>query len=287
MGWPARDQVRTRLIADLCDAHAEIARTIARFEPVTMLVHSGFGGQAASACGAEVDVLEVPLGDAWLRDSGPIFAVRGGTELVAVDFQFNAWGRTLPPYQGSIGDRLCRRLGIPRQRVPLVLEGGAIAVDGEGTLIALEPSILTANRNPGATREQFESAFRRYLGVERTIWLRHGLPDDETGGHADNVVGFVAPGRVLSQLPENRSALQASGLDVVPFDLPTEAIPYLNFYVGNGCVVVPLADRPADRHALATISEQFPDREVVGVPGAALARGGGGVHCITSQIPRV
>jgi agmatine deiminase len=215
--------------------------------------------------------------------------LRDNRELIAVDFAFNTWGWVLPPYRGSIGDRLCRRLGVAREAVPLVVEGGSIAVDGAGTLIAVEGSILTENRNPGRTREDFENAFRRYLGAERTIWLPRGLPDDETGGHADNVVAFVGPGCVLCQTTpaENVHVLEAAGLEVIPFDLPTTPIRYLNFYVGNGCVLVPLAGTRTDREALKRIAEVFPDREVAGVPGAALAAGGGGVHCITQQQPFV
>ncbi len=206
---------------------------------------------------------------------------------MAIDFQFNSWGRTLPPYRHSIGDRLCRRLGIERLAVPLVLEGGAFAIDGAGTLIAIESSILNENRNPGATRGQFEDAFRAYLGVERTVWLPNGLPDDKSGGHADNVVAFCAPGRVLSQMPEHRPVLEEAGLEVIPFDLPPSPIRYLNSYVGNGCVLVPVAGNRQDKRALALIEEAFPNRAVIGVPGHALADGGGGVHCITQQIPQV
>jgi agmatine deiminase len=286
MGWPGRDQVPTRLIAEAREAHGAIAARLAEYEPVLMVVHPGFGQQAAAACGPKVDILEVPLGTAWMRDAAPLFSIRNG-EVVAVDFRFNSWGETLPPYVGSIGERLCRRLGIHREPVPLVLEGGSVAVDGHGTLIAVESTILNANRNPDATRGQFEEAFQRYLGVERTVWLPQGLPDDETGGHADNVVAFVGPGRVLSQLPEHRSQLDEAGLEVVPFDLPTSPVRYLNFYVGNGCVLVPVAGQPADRRALGLLGEHFPDREVIGVDGLALALGGGGVHCITQQIPQV
>jgi agmatine deiminase len=254
-----------------------------------MIAHTGFGRQAAAACGPGVEIKEMPVGAFWMRDCGPIFALRGGGKLVAVDFAFNSWGRTLPPYRGSIGDRLCRRLSIPRVTVPLVLEGGSIAVDGAGTVIALEGSILNDNRNPGRSRDDFEAAFRRYLGADRTVWLRRGLPDDETGGHADNVVVFVAPGRVLCQTTpaENRRLLARAGLEVIDFDLPTQPVRYLNFYVGNGCVLVPMAGTRSDREALARIGEAFPDREVIGVPGAGLAGGGGGVHCLTQQQPRV
>jgi agmatine deiminase len=289
MGWPGRDQVPERLIAEVRVAHAEIARTLSRYEPVLMLAHPGFGRQAEAACRGGIAVMEVPLGTAWVRDANPIFAIRDHVELVAVDFQFNSWGRSLPPYRGSIGDRLCRRLDMSREPVPLVLEGGSIAVDGAGTVIALERSILNDNRNPGKTRADVEAAFRRYLGADRTVWLPQGLPDDKTGGHADNVVVFVGPGRVLCQTTPaaNRRLLEGAGLEVLDFDLPTRPVRYLNFYVGNGCVIVPLADASSDREALARIRDVFPDREVVGVPGLALAAGGGGVHCITQQQPRV
>ena len=288
MGWPGRDQVPTQLIGENRDAHAEVARTLARFEPVVMLASPGFGRQASAACGPKVDVMEYPLGTSWVRDANPIFTVRDNRDLVAVDFAFNSWGSVLPPYKGSIGKRLCRRLGIPLLSVPLVLEGGAIAVDGAGTLIAIEPGILDADRNPDVGREEFEAAFARYLGATQTIWLPEGLADDGTGGHADNVVAFVAPGRVLCQeVGRNRAILEQAGLEVIPFDLPTTAVRYLNFYVGNGCVIVPVANARPDLDALRRIGEHFPDREIVGISGLSLIRGNGGVHCITQQEPLV
>ncbi len=289
LAWPSWERVRRRETVETCDAHAETVRALAEYEAVLLLAFPGFGRQAEAAVGgaAGVEVLEVATGTAWMRDSGPIFVVRDASDIVAVDFRFNSWGDKLPPYRHSIGARLCRRIGMERIQVPLVLEGGSIAVDGAGTLIVVESSVLKENRNPDATREEFEDAFRRYLGVTRTVWLPRGLPDDKTGGHADNVVAFVAPGRVLSQLPEHRSLLEAAGLDVVPFELPTSPIRYLNFYVGNGCVLVPTAGTSDDRRALSVIHEHFPDREVIGVPGLPLAEGGGGVHCLTQQIPLV
>jgi agmatine deiminase len=288
MGWPGRDQVPTQLIGENRDTHAEVARTLARYEPVVMLASPGFGRQASAACGPTVEVMEVPLGTSWVRDANPLFAIRDGSELVAVDFAFNSWGSTLPPYKGSIGQRLCRRLEIPLVSVPLVVEGGAIAVDGAGTLIAVEPGILEPDRNPDVGREELEAAFARYLGATRTVWLPEGLADDETGGHADNVVAFVAPGRVLCQeVGRNRAVLEDAGLEVIPFDLPTTPVRYLNFYVGNGCVIVPVAGGRPDRDALSQIGEHFPDREVIGVSGLSLMRGNGGVHCITHQVPLV
>jgi agmatine deiminase len=311
MVWPGEDLVATRLVTAVKVDYGLVARAVAEFEPVAMAAKPGFGAEAAAYCGPRVEVAELPAGDAWIRDSGPILARRDGTELVAVDFLFNGWGTSLPGREAAIGARLADWLGVERRVVPLVLEGGSITVDGEGTLIALESTIRVENRNPGLSRTVFEASFREFLGVERTIWLEHGLVEDRTGGHVDNVAAFVGPGRVLCQtvrdrrdpnfprLEANRARLEAAvdargrRLEVVELDvLPYRAwagrriaLPYLNFYIANDCVIVPLACLPSDREGLARLREVFPDREVVGVPATNLARRGGGVHCATQQVP--
>lgn len=311
MAWPGREPTTT-LAEALKPEIAAIARAVSPFEPVLMLARPGLGREAAAACGSGVEVAELELADAWIRDSGPLFA-RRGDELVAVDFRFNGWGERIPAddHDRATGAALARRLGLARVVAPYVLEGGAVTTDGEGTLIAVETSVLTGNRNPGARRAELEGAFRELLGIERTIWLRHGLAEDRTDGHADNAVRFLAPGRVLCQtvadpddpnferLADNRRTLAAAvdargrALEVVDFELLPYvvtrrrrlAFPYLNCYLGNGCVVVPVTGDPADRAALARLGELFPGREVVGVPGAALGVAGGGVHCVTLEQP--
>lgn len=313
MAWVGADLASSRLITAAKKDYALVARAISDFEPVLMVARPGFGAEAATYCGSAVDVVELPLGEAWLRDSGPIFVRRDRTDLVAVDFLFNSWGKTVPAtaHGETIGAGLADWLGLERVAVPLVLEGGAVTTDGEGTLIAVESTILHERRNPGVSRATCETAFRRFLGVERTIWLEHGLLEDRTGGHVDNVAAFVAPGRVLCQtvkdrddpndarLQANRAALEAAvdargrRLEVVALDvLPYRpwaggriALPYLNFYVGNGCVIVPLACLPADREGLAQVRSVFTDREIVGVPATNLSRRGGGPHCITQHQP--
>ena len=235
--------------------------------------------------------------------------------VAAVEFLFNGWGETLPatPHEDEPGARLAEFLGVEHRAAPIVLEGGSIATDGEGTLIAVESTVLAENRNPGLSRADAEDVFRDYLGVERTIWLEQGLVDDQTGGHADNVAAFVAPGRVLCQtvtdpddpnyarLAANRAALRSAvdargrRLEVIELDLlPYRdwagrriALPYLNAYVGNGCVIVPLALVESDSRALAQLEAVYPDREIVGVPATNLARRGGGPHCITQSVPVV
>jgi len=312
MAWVGADLASTRLITAAKKDYALVARAISDFEPVLIVARPGFGPEAAAYCGAAIDVVELPLGEAWLRDSGPIFA-RRGAGLVAVDFLFNGWGTTLPAteHEETVGVGLAEWLGLERLAVPLVLEGGAVTTDGEGTLIAVESTILHERRNPGVSRAACEDAFRQFLGIERTIWLEHGLLEDRTGGHADNVAAFVAPGRVLCQtvrdrddpnharLEANRTVLEAAvdarnrRLEVIELDvLPYRqwagrrlALPYLNFYVGNGCVIVPLACLPEDREGLAQLRSVFPEREIVGVPATNLARRGGGAHCVTLGQP--
>jgi agmatine deiminase len=307
MCWPGREALPGAPAPQAIADFALIARTIARFEPVLMLAQPGFAEHARAECGPDVEVAELEFDDVWIRDSGPLFVVRDGAELVVVDFRFNLWGsRTVPRerYAGT-GRLLAERLGLARQEAPFVLEGGAVSSDGRGTLIAVEPSIVNKNRNPGATRADLEEAFAAFLGIERTIWLEHGLAEDGTDGHADNVAVFVGPGQVLCQavpdardpnaarMTANRAALEGAGLELL--DLP--ALPYselggrriarsyLNSFVGNGCVVVPVSGGSADAEGQAALRDAFPGREIVGVPGETLSRAGGGVHCITQQQP--
>jgi agmatine deiminase len=186
-----------------------------------------------------------------------------------------------------------------------VLEGGAIAVDGEGTLLTTEECLLNPNRNPGMSREEIEAGLRDHLGVETIVWLGQGLVEDrDTDGHVDMIAAFTRPGEVLLQTPEpgapshermadNRTRLIAAGLDVVDFPILASvevggeavAVSHLNLYLCNGGAIVPLAGVDTDAEAFERIAAAYSDREVVGVPGRVIAYGGGGPHCITQQVP--
>jgi agmatine deiminase len=189
----------------------------------------------------------------------------------------------------------------------MVLEGGSIAVDGSGTLVTTERCLLHPNRNPNLTRARIEQTLGTALGVDRIVWLADAIAEDDgTDGHVDNVVAFSAPGRVLLQgcadrdnpnhaiATDNRKRLDAAGIDVVEVpELPYARVgssrllpvPYVNLYALNGAVLVPTAGAETDDAMLALIAAQYPGREVIAVPGAVLAHGGGGVHCITMQVP--
>ncbi|MGW1989453.1 agmatine deiminase family protein [Embleya sp. NPDC001921] len=314
MAWPTRPDLWGDMFDPAKREYAAVARAIAAFEPVTMVTVPGAGDEARELCGEAVTVIELPLDDSWFRDSGPIFVRDGNGRRAGVDFRFNAWGGKHHPWDSDdrVSEALIARLGDTRIASEMILEGGAVTVDGEGTLITTEQCLLHPNRNPGMSRAEIEAELADKLGITKVIWLPYGgLLDTETDGHVDGVCAFVAPGKVIIQLPEdpghpdyarcraNRAVLEAS-TDALgrPFEIvevPQAAfvswggsdieVGYLNFYIANGGVVVPIADHPADAGALAVIQDAFPDRKVVGVPTRTVAFGGGGVHCITQQIP--
>jgi agmatine deiminase len=262
---------------------------------------------AGAACGSRVTVLELPLDDSWLRDCGPIYVFDGDGRRAAVHFRFNAWGEKFAPWarDAAVGGLAAAALGDPVREAPIVLEGGSVHGDGAGTLITTEQCLLHPSRNPKLGRDEIEAALREWLAVERIVWLGDGLVEDrDTDGHIDLVAAFTAPGQVLLQTApagdpnheataENGARLRAAGIDVVQLpwlprlEMAGEplAASYMNFYLCNGGVIVPVCGMETDGEALALIGECYPGRDVVGVPGAVLAYGGGGPHCITQQVP--
>ena len=308
MGWPCRLALWGELMEHAHADYAEVANAIARFEPVTMIAADANDAELARArCHDGVDVVELPLDDSWLRDCGPIYVYGEDGTRRAVHFRFNAWGEKYPPWDrdAEVGGAIARRFGDAVTPAPIVLEGGSILGDGDGTLLTTEQCLLAPSRNPSLSREQIEDELRRSLGVRRIVWLGKGLVEDrDTDGHVDLIASYARPGQVLLQTvapgnpnfdncAENASRLRAAGIDVVelPF-LPyvevageTVAATYLNLYLCNGAAIVPVCGDPSEADALTLIADAFPDREVVPVPGAVLAFGGGGPHCITQQVP--
>jgi len=308
MGWPCRQELWGEALDQARADYATVANAIAQFEPVTMIANAGEqAAQARAACGAGVDVVELPLDDSWLRDCGPIYVYGDDGSRIAINFRFNAWGEKFVPYDrdAEVGRLVAERLGDQVRAVDMVLEGGSILTDGAGTLLTTEQCLLNRNRNPTLGREQIEACLRSALAVERIVWLGMGLVEDrDTDGHVDLIASFSAPGQVLLQAVgeenpnfarciENRGRLTAQGIAVkdLPF-LPyvevageTVAASYLNYYICNGAVIVPVTGADTDEEALALIAAAYPGREVVAVPGAVLAFGGGGPHCITQQVP--
>jgi len=308
MAWPARLELWGSQLAQAKADYAATATAVASFEPLTMVcADDDAAAEARAALPGEVDVVVEPIDDSWLRDSGPIFVAGADGRRAGVHFGFNAWGEKFTPFDKdvAIGGRLVERVGDPCYRAPLILEGGSICADGEGALITTEQCLLHPTRNPSLTREQIDQHLVDYLGAERVVWLGQGLVEDrDTDGHVDLIAAFTRPGEVLVQtVPEanpnfdncreNVRRLQEAGIGVVemphlPYtevDGETVACGYLNFYICNDAVIVPVCGADTDPEALALIAACYPGREAVPVPGAVIAWGGGGPHCITQQVP--
>jgi agmatine deiminase len=308
MEWPMRQDLWGALYEQACRDYAEVANAIAAFEPVVMVADPSEAAAARSRCGSGVDILEIPIDDSWMRDNGPIFISDGRGSVALVRFRFNSWGERFLPYDkdAEVPVRLAAHLGMRCYEAPMVLEGGSFFVDGEGTLLTTEQCLLHPNRNPDLSREQIEAILRDYLGVDVVVWLGRGHSTDrDTDGHIDGILQYVSPGVVMLLAPadpsdpdhesgqENlgrlRAARDAKGraFEVRVFDPgPPNGLSYMNFYLPNGGVVVPVVGRPAeDEPALEQIRAAVPDREVVPVSGWTIHEGGGGPHCITQQLP--
>lgn len=302
-------------------AWTAVARAVARFEPVTMAVDPSETARAGRMLGADVRLLETPLDEFWMRDVGPSFVVddeRPGV-LGAVDWTFNGWGA--PEWaEWRLSAELARTVaavaGAEVVSSLLVTEGGAIHVDGEGTVLVTETVLLDPRRNPLADRARVEAELARTIGATRVVWLPRGLHRDYddfgTGGHVDIVATLPSPGRVLlhdQRDPAHPDAalsaslrarlegeVDAAGRSFEVVTLPAPATlrdahgfvdwSYVNHLVVNGGVIACGFGEPrADADARAVLADAYPGREVVTVDARPLFDRGGGVHCITQQQP--
>jgi agmatine deiminase len=336
MLWPERPDNWREAARPAQLAFAQVASAIAAFEPVTVGVSSAHYRAARALLAGEVRVLEMAHDDAWMRDVGPTCVRDRRGRVRGVDWQFNAWGGLAGGlyFPWDQDDLVARKVleieGLERYRAPLVNEGGAIHVDGEGTALVTEECLLNPNRNPRLTRAEVEGLLGEYLGVGRIIWLGKGVFNDETDGHVDNLACFVRPGVVCLTWTDKRrdpqypisldawerlkEARDARGrrLEVVRLPMPGPltmsareaagvvalegtqpraagsrlAASYVNFYVANGGIVMPLLDARTDRRAAAQLKRVFRGRRVLGVAAREILLGGGNIHCITQQIPR-
>jgi agmatine deiminase len=207
MIWPERPDNWRRGARPAQEAFAAVAEAVAVSEPVTMAASGAEFERCRSLLSPAVRVVEICTDDAWARDIGPTFVVDGAGGRRGVDWRFNAWGGIYSPWDQD--ERFAAEVlaieGADRYRAPLVLEGGSIHVDGEGTVLATEECLLNRNRNPELSRQQIEDALRAYLGAEKVVWLGRGVCEDETGGHVDNLACFARPGVVLLTWTENES----------------------------------------------------------------------------------
>jgi len=325
IAWPHHEPDWPGKLAPIPWVYAEIVRALHRFERVEILCHDEEVRENAQRHLDAHGVREnlrlhlVPNDRVWLRDSAPIVVRADDGSLALANWRFNAWAKyTNFARDARVGEAVARITGLPLLQPTrldngerVVLEGGAIDTDGEGTLLVTEECLLSPvqERNPGLSRADYEQLFHRWLGIRQTIWLGEGCEGDDTHGHVDDVARFVAPGVVVLAYEEdpaddnhrrsadNMERLQlASGRGAfkivkLPFPRPVtmngERLPasYANFYIANGVVLVPTFNDPNDRFALNTLAELLPDRQVIGIHAVDLVWGFGTLHCLTQQQP--
>lgn len=328
IAWPHHEPDWPGKLAPIPWVYAEIARVLHAHERVEILcdtdaVRDGARGYLEAHGVAEGDNVRlhvVPTDRVWLRDSAPTCVLDERGRTVLANWRFTAWAK-YPNFvkDAEVGAAMAKITGLDRVE-PLrpdgngrvVLEGGAIETDGEGTLMVTEECLLssTQERNPGLTRAGYEQVFREALGIRQTIWLGEGCVGDDTHGHVDDVARFVAPGVVVLAYEEdpadenhrrsrdNMDRLELAGGEAgalrivkLPYPRPVmmngERLPasYANFYIANGVVLVPTFNDANDRVALNTLAEVFPSRRVVGIHAVDLVWGLGTLHCLTQQQP--
>lgn len=328
IGWPHNRSDWPGKFAPIPWVYAEMVAKIAPAETVRILVESKAHELSArrvlarTACDAsQVEFLRFPTDRGWTRDSGPMFLSNDGSGRVAIArFGFNGWAR-YDDYRkdAKVPDRIARALDLSvfrarRKGEDVVLEGGAIEVNGSGTLVTTEECLLDPKvqpRNPGMTRREYEELFRDYLGAGNVLWLSRGIAGDDTHGHVDDICRFINSHTVVlcreersadenyGPLEENREMLEGMRLDdggkidIVFLPMPSPVVfdgrrlpaSYANFYIANAAVLVPTFNDPKDRVALGILAALFPGRAVVGIHALDLVWGLGTIHCLTRQQP--
>lgn len=316
LAWPHKPETWPGKFEPIPAVWQTLVRTLAEFEPV----HICAGGaavmdQARAMVGGipGVTLHDVATNDVWARDHGPMF-LAGGAEPALVDWEYNAWGGKYPPYDldNAVPAQVAALTGRRRFTPGIVMEGGALDTDGAGTILTTEPCLLHPNRNPNLSREEIERYLVDYACARKVLWIAGGIAGDDTDGHIDELARFVGPATVVAAverdprdenhepLAENFRRLEAlrdadgRPLEVIPIPMPAaryfddQRLPacYMNFYIANGVVIVPVFDDPADRVALETLGRLFPGRQVRPINAVDLVWGLGAFHCITQQQPR-
>lgn len=328
IGWPHNRSDWPGKFAPIPWVYAEMVRKLTPGEIVCVIVesraHELSARRALARAGCDESRVEFhrwPTDRGWTRDSGPTFLVNGARGAVAVvRFAFNGWARYDDfRKDAKIADRIARALGLrvfraARDGREVILEGGAIDVNGRGTLVTTEECLLdpkVQTRNPGMTRSDYEEVFRDCLDADRVLWLSRGIAGDDTHGHVDDICRFVNPHTVVlcreenasdenhRPLEENRERLEGmrledgSRIDIVFLPMPSPVafdghrLPasYANFYIGNSAVLVPTFNDSKDRVALGILAALFPGRSVIGIHALDLVWGLGTIHCLTRQQP--
>ncbi|MCE0493362.1 agmatine deiminase [Vibrio salinus] len=337
MAWPVRSDNWRNGAKPAQKAFVDVARVIAEETQVVMLVSQSQYKNAREQLPSHIRVIEMSYNDCWMRDMGATCLIHQTQELRrGISWNFNAWGGLVDglyfPWDldDLVAEKMLNLMGDDIYDIPMVLEGGSIHTDGEGTLFTTEECLLHPSRNPDMSKQEIENRLKSVLGINKVIWLPNGLYNDETNGHVDNIMHVVKPGEVILTCcddpndPQYRISQKA--LDVLSSEtdakgrtIKVHKIPmpgplyiteeeaegvdssdgmerhagerlgasYSNFLVTNNLVVYPLLDEHCDEQAKEVLECAFPEHQVVGVKAREILLGGGNIHCITQQIPKV
>ncbi|WP_300377128.1 agmatine deiminase family protein [Henriciella sp.] len=308
LGWPHLQEAWADDYEGAQREIAALAKALAPVVKVKLVIGADHSRSAAEAAvGQHAELHEAPMGDVWLRDTGPIFVAQDG-RLSALGFNFNGWGGKYE-LEGDTetAEALACLEGCPFKRHDFVLEGGAIEQDGAGNLITTRQCLLNPNRNSGWSEEKAEAALRQAFNIDRVVWLGDGLKGDHTDGHVDNIARFIAPGHVVCQTPsgaddpnadvlrEIEGTLRAAELQVSTIPSPgrieEEGMPvpasHMNFLISNGRVILPVYEGEHSRRALAELQALMPQHEIISLPANHILAGGGSFHCMSQQVPAI
>lgn len=322
--WPSnRETWPQQRLARVEKVYVNIIKALHNYESIHLFVNDESIKKRAEnhLKKAEVNLSQITfhiqqINDVWARDCGPIFVKNRKNNFILLDWDYNAWGEKYPPFDADnfIPTYVAKALSMEKIQPKMVLEGGAIDVNGKGVLLTTESVLLNENRNPHLSKNEIEDRLKKYLGIEQIIWLKAGLAGDDTDGHIDDITRFLNENTVLTMVCDNKNdvnyqVLQTNlkilesttlpngkKLNIEKLHLPntkiegitvdgSEYVPasYANFYIANEVVLVPLYDPEFDEEALQLFEKYFPERDIIGIHCADLVWGQGSIHCITQQ----
>lgn len=256
------------------------------------------------------------VNDVWCRDFGPAFLVNKDLEekKIIVDWEFNAWGGKFPyEYDNQIPSKIADALGLKIYKPGIIMEGGSVDFNGEGTLITTKSCLLNKNRNYHLTQNDIEWFLCEYYGVDQIIWLEGGISGDDTDGHVDDITRFVKPNTVITMIETNHQddnyeilkinydilkntiLINGKKLEIIEIPMPRpiysngSRLPasYANFYITNKSIILPIFECPEDQIAIDIFKEIFPERDIIPLDSRIFIHGSGSFHCLTQQEPLV
>jgi len=318
LAWPYDTETFPQRVERVEAAVAQMINALNKSEQVELLVlDEGMKLRASEVIKStgtdpsEINFHITEYADIWLRDSGPIFVKNSEGKIAISNWQFNAWGNKFPELliDGEIPDKVSKWTNIPAVKTDLVLEGGAIEINGTGTCLTTEQCLLNKNRNPENTKEEIEQFLHSYLGITKTIWLKEGLTNDHTDGHIDELARFVSENQIVCAYEknpedENYEILKYNfellteesdnRFEIIKLPMPhmyyedgkKAPVSYTNFYIANKVVLAPTFNDLNDSEALKILRSCFPEREIISIDCSDIIYGGGAIHCITQQQPK-